>query len=311
MHGHPDGGRAHGVLADAVVHLAAARVLGALVAGVVGQLDAGVAGQVGGARHEAGERGRSTAPSTLAIAWRVASSSPCSNVGSGVLPALRAGAAPTPRPRRPARRRRARRAPPASAALASRHRARRRRRGRSSTTSAGAQNGSSGMPMHLLGARDVLGGERVAVGRRVVGVVGRRACRCASAARAGSGGSRRPGRRAARPPARRSRRRPRRGTRRASRRPRSAAPTSSEFDSSVGAVDRDPVVVEDADQPAEAEVAGQRGRLVADALHEAAVAGDDVGVVVDERRRRSARAAPARRWPCRRRRRSPARAGRS
>ena len=48
------------------------------------------------------------------------------------------------------------------------------------------------------------------------------------------------------------------------------------------AVDRDPVVVVHADQPAEPEVAGERSGLVADALHEAAVAGDDVGVVVDE-----------------------------
>ena len=48
------------------------------------------------------------------------------------------------------------------------------------------------------------------------------------------------------------------------------------------AVDGDVVVVVDADQLAEAEVAGERGRLVADALHEAAVAGDDEGVVVDQ-----------------------------
>ena len=46
-------------------------------------------------------------------------------------------------------------------------------------------------------------------------------------------------------------------------------------------VDRDVVVVVDVDEPAEAEVAGQRGGLVADALLEAAVAGDDEGVVVD------------------------------
>ena len=48
------------------------------------------------------------------------------------------------------------------------------------------------------------------------------------------------------------------------------------------AVDGDPVVVVDADEPAEPEVAGERRRLVADALHEAPVAGDHVGVVVDE-----------------------------
>ena len=45
-------------------------------------------------------------------------------------------------------------------------------------------------------------------------------------------------------------------------------------------VDRDVVVVEDADQVAEAEMPGQRGGLVADALHHAAVAGDDERVVV-------------------------------
>ena len=56
------------------------------------------------------------------------------------------------------------------------------------------------------------------------------------------------------------------------------------------AVDGDVVVVVDADQVAEAEVAGERRRLVADALHEAAVAGDDERVVVDRRRRRSGRA---------------------
>ena len=48
------------------------------------------------------------------------------------------------------------------------------------------------------------------------------------------------------------------------------------------AVDRDVVVVVDVDQAAQAEVAGQRGRLVGDALLEAAVAGEDEGVVVDQ-----------------------------
>ena len=47
-----------------------------------------------------------------------------------------------------------------------------------------------------------------------------------------------------------------------------------------GAVDGDVVVVVDVDQPAELEMAGQRGRLVGDALLEAAVTGDDVRVVV-------------------------------
>ena len=48
------------------------------------------------------------------------------------------------------------------------------------------------------------------------------------------------------------------------------------------AVDRDAVVVEQHDQPAEPEMAGQRDRLLADAFHQAAVAGDDVGVVIDD-----------------------------
>ena len=47
-------------------------------------------------------------------------------------------------------------------------------------------------------------------------------------------------------------------------------------------VDRDPVVVEHDVQPTEAEVAGERGGFVADALHEAAVAGNRPRVVVDE-----------------------------
>ena len=50
------------------------------------------------------------------------------------------------------------------------------------------------------------------------------------------------------------------------------------------AVDRDAVVVEHDVEAAESEVAGERRRLVADALHEAAVAGDRPDVVVDERR---------------------------
>ncbi len=50
------------------------------------------------------------------------------------------------------------------------------------------------------------------------------------------------------------------------------------------AVDRDVVVVVDADQLAEPEMAGERGRLVRDALHEAPVAGDHVRVMVDRLR---------------------------
>ena len=48
------------------------------------------------------------------------------------------------------------------------------------------------------------------------------------------------------------------------------------------AVDGDVVVVVDDDEAAEAQVAGEGGGLVADALHEVAVAGDHVGAVVDE-----------------------------
>ena len=46
-------------------------------------------------------------------------------------------------------------------------------------------------------------------------------------------------------------------------------------------VDRNSVVVEQHDQPAQPEMTRQRDRLLADALHEAAVAGDHIGVVVD------------------------------
>jgi hypothetical protein len=45
-------------------------------------------------------------------------------------------------------------------------------------------------------------------------------------------------------------------------------------------VDGDVVVVVERHQPAQAEMPGQRRRLVRDALHEAAVAGDDEGAVV-------------------------------
>ena len=47
------------------------------------------------------------------------------------------------------------------------------------------------------------------------------------------------------------------------------------------AVDRDVVVVVDADQLAEREMAGERGGLVRDAFHEAPVTGDHIGVMVD------------------------------
>ncbi len=49
-----------------------------------------------------------------------------------------------------------------------------------------------------------------------------------------------------------------------------------------GSVDGDVVVVVHVDEPAEAEMAGERRGLVADALHEIAVAAEDEGVVVDD-----------------------------
>ncbi len=49
------------------------------------------------------------------------------------------------------------------------------------------------------------------------------------------------------------------------------------------AVNRDAVIVEQHDQLAEPEVARERDRLLADALHQAAVAGDHPGVMIDDR----------------------------
>ena len=49
-----------------------------------------------------------------------------------------------------------------------------------------------------------------------------------------------------------------------------------------GAVDRDVVVVPDHDQLVQPEVAGERDRFLGHALHQAAVAAQHVGVVVDE-----------------------------
>jgi hypothetical protein len=46
--------------------------------------------------------------------------------------------------------------------------------------------------------------------------------------------------------------------------------------------ERDPVVVEQHDQPAQAEMAGERRRLVADPFHQVAVAGQHAGAVVDD-----------------------------
>ena len=48
------------------------------------------------------------------------------------------------------------------------------------------------------------------------------------------------------------------------------------------AVDGDLVVVPQHDQPPELEMPGQAHRLVVDALHQAAVAGDDIGAVIDQ-----------------------------
>ena len=53
------------------------------------------------------------------------------------------------------------------------------------------------------------------------------------------------------------------------------------------AVDRDRIVVPEGDQPAELVVAGHRDRFLADALHQAAVAHEDVGVMVARGRRRT------------------------
>ena len=50
-----------------------------------------------------------------------------------------------------------------------------------------------------------------------------------------------------------------------------------------GPVDRDAVVVEQHHQPRQAQVTGERSRLVADALHQAAVADDHIGAVRDQR----------------------------
>ena len=50
-----------------------------------------------------------------------------------------------------------------------------------------------------------------------------------------------------------------------------------------GSVDRDLVVVEQHDQAAQAQMAGQRDRLLADALHQAAIAGDAIGEMAADR----------------------------
>ena len=77
-----------------------------------------------------------------------------------------------------------------------------------------------------------------------------------------------------------------------------------------GSVDRDRVVVPEDDQLVELEVAGKRDRLLADAFHQAAVADDHIGVVVDEVVAELRVHDRARRAPCRRNWRGPGRAGR-
>ena len=67
-----------------------------------------------------------------------------------------------------------------------------------------------------------------------------------------------------------------------SRTPRSARPGRSKSASETGAVDRDVVVVPEHDQLVELEMAGERDRLLADAFHQAAVAAQHLGVVIDE-----------------------------
>ena len=126
----------------------------------------------------------------------------------------------------------------------------RRPPGRARATSSGTQNGSSGRPMTALVRGDRPRPEGVAVGGRVVGVVGRREADVAAQDDQRRAGPRRPWPGGARPRARRGRRRSRRGARRASRRPRSAWPASSVSASSVGPSIGDVVVVVDEDEAA-------------------------------------------------------------
>ena len=74
------------------------------------------------------------------------------------------------------------------------------------------------------------------------------------------------------------------GCRRASRRPRSARARSSVKVMSVPADRVTRVVVVQADQLAEPQVAGQRRRFGRDAFHQVAIADDHVGVVIDRPR---------------------------
>ena len=138
-----------------------------------------------------------------------------------------------------------------------------------------------GDPHHLLGSRHVLRGERVAVCLVLVGEVGARVADVRlqhEQARSVGDGHRRPDRRLERvavvgdvaefgdvPPVRAE-----------------ALHDVVTAGERRGTVDGDAVVVEDAHQAAEPLVSGERCGLVADALHQAAVAGDHEGVVLHQ-----------------------------
>ena len=161
----------------------------------------------------------------------------------------------------------------------------------------------------LLDLGDLVLAERLAVRLRGVGELGRRVADVAA-----QDDERRPVLDGHGLPQRRSRgrrgpRRPRRARGRASRRPRSAAGLVGECE--LGrAVDGDVVVVVDVDEAAEPEVAGERRGLVAHALLEVAVGADGEHVVVAHLGPEARPQVALRRWPCRRRWRSPGRAGR-
>ena len=102
----------------------------------------------------------------------------------------------------------------------------------------------------------------------------------------------------------------RRPGRRSSRRPRSARPGRPSSRSDGGPSIEMPLSSNSTIRRAEPEMAGERDRLLADALHQVAVAGDHVGAMVDDVVAELGRSAAARRSPCRPRWRAPARAGR-
>ena len=171
VHRHPDARRTHGVLADPVVHLAAAGVVGGLLTARLGQLDAGVAGEVGGAGNEPWEvrHGRGEH-----LRHRLAGRDLLASLEHRqvVLPALGAGALPRGVPRGTfVGVERVERLLPAGAGV----------------TATATDRGAIGLdeivgrPERFVGdahdgfgAGDVLRRERVGVGGWVVGVVGRR-----------------------------------------------------------------------------------------------------------------------------------------